>query len=136
MNIQLTHIDTDSYFNDKFIYCPVCDKLVCGSNYLFSVFHRDEKLNWLANIITHFRHNHHSMYNEICRTHYVNLGKYYNSIKAEINEGIKRKIIINHAEFLIKIGVTSSHFAKLQNTKPKTIELAKNKIDTFLKLIN
>lgn len=126
---QLIYIEynPEHHHNGINLFCPACDKYVGSSQYLNAVF-REDKIRWLANMITHYRHSHNRMYNEMCRQHTKNFNLYYDKVKAELNEGVKRKLILNHTDYLISNGITSTEFSKLMNTTAKTIELAKSKL--------
>jgi hypothetical protein len=93
----------------------------------------DEPTRWLANLVTHFRHEH----SDWDRVHPVVAGKMayflktdeekaevsrtYRERKCESNEAAKREIIEKAGEFLIAQGIGPDCFARLRNTEPKTI---------------
>lgn len=109
-------------------YCPICHHRFAESDYLASVFDDDEKARWLANMVTHYRHEHRAW----DRSHRYISWKYgqdtYERQKSIINEQAKRQIVRKATEFLLAHGIGVETFAKLQGTEEKTIELATKKL--------
>ena len=114
--------DTKSFF------CPICNRWIEGSDYLFETFKDNPKVCWLANMVTHYRHGHITSWNKC----WGYGGRYYRSgwfgdydeEKAKVNERAKRQIIRKAKEFLIKHEFKSNEFLKLQNTTKETVDLA------------
>lgn len=108
--------------------CPICGQMFSCSEYLKGVI-KDEKVLWLANMITHYRHNHITSWNKCWERNggYYRNGWFgdYNEEKKLVNERAKRQIIRKAKEFLIENEFTVEHFEQLQDSTEKTIELAK-----------
>lgn len=115
-----------NYLTDKI--CPICQQKVETSEYLNSIFKENPKVNYLAHLVTHYRHNHIQSWNR-CWGSY---GRYYrhnwfgdyDEEKRKINERAKRQLIRKGHDILKSCGVTPEDFLSLQNTETKTIEVA------------
>ncbi len=117
------------------VYCPCCNEYVDGSQHLYSIFKEDEKMYWLACMITHFRHISHlpgkvGYYSSYERTWgrggygWNKLqGNTHDEAKLKQNEIEKRRLIKNHWGFLREHEINKRHFAKLQFTSPQTLLL-------------
>ena len=111
--------------DDNRFHCPICGELYDGSDYLKTVF-QDQRSLWLANMVTHYRHNHISWWNN-CWGRYGNSYrgywfKDYDEEKAKVNEAAKRQIARLSKGFLMRNGIGVIHFTALQGTTEKTIE--------------
>lgn len=108
--------------------CPICGRYVKKSDYLAEVFKDNPKVEWLANLITHYRHTHITSWNKCWEygghNYRRNWFKDYDEEKAIVNERAKRQIMRKSKDILLKHGITVEHFKTLQNTTDKTIELA------------
>jgi hypothetical protein len=110
-------------------YCPQCNDYFKASEYLNSAI-EDEKVRWLANMITHHRHEHITSWNKMWGR---NGGSYtsgwysgdYEEEKSKINERAKRVLMRKHTDFLIEHGICVEHFLKLEGNDESTIALAK-----------
>ena len=111
--------------DDEGFYCPLCDGVVEKSEYLSTVFKDNPKMEWLANMVTHYRHEHVKYYNN--SVGYVSFFHDYDGFKNVVNNRTKRQIIRKCKAFLLANNFTSKQFIELQNTEEKTIALA-NKI--------
>lgn len=116
------------YFEHKFLKCPDCGYRFECSPFLAKIFKTQPKVEFLANLVTHFRHNHLTSWNK-CWGRYG--GAYrrgwfgnYDEEKTLVNERQKRQILRKCKQFLIKHEFTSEDFTKLQNTTQETIDLA------------
>lgn len=112
---------------DNMVYCPMCDEYFSDSEYLRTVF-EDEKQLWLANMVTHYRHNHITSWNKCWG---YGGGRYrnkwfgnYDNEKREVNERAKRQILRKCKSYLNANGFTSADFDALKSTDYKTMELA------------
>ncbi len=120
-----------NFLNNVFL-CPICKKFNRTSNYLSNVF-EDKKTEWLANMVTHYRHEHITSWNKM----WGNYGRSYQKAahfgnyeeeKSLVNERAKRQIIRKATDFLMTNNITVEHFKALQGTAIKTIELAEKKL--------
>lgn len=108
--------------------CPICGQYVKKSNYLDNLFNQQPEVNYLAHMITHYRHHHITSWNK-CWGRY---GGYYRGHwfgeyeeeKKKVNERAKRQLLRKGKKVLQEIGVKPSHFLVLANTEEKTMELA------------
>jgi hypothetical protein len=116
--------------NSYVVYCPICKKYFQGSTYLITVFEKD-KILWLANMITHYRHTHITSWNKCWGYgggyYRQNWFGDYDTEKQKVNERAKRQIIRKCTEYLKYYGFTTDDFLKLQNTTEETVNLA-NKV--------
>lgn len=110
-----------SWYGHKYyqVKCPKCNMWFDGSDYLRKVF--DGKTLWLANLITHYRHDH-TDWNSLYPYLY---GIEYDGAKIEYNEKCKQDIIVNCKDFLTNNRITLDDFLALQNTSQETIDLFK-----------
>lgn len=108
-------------------WCPICEHRFNTSEYLAEVFADDPRTQWLANMVTHYRHEHRAWDRNL-----DNLRCYgestYERQKAIVNEQAKRQIIRKASDFLIAHGVGVEHFRALKGTTEQTIELALKKL--------
>lgn len=110
------------------VYCPLCDSCFDGSTYLKDVFD-DIPTLWLANMVTHYRHNHITSWNKMWGDHgfYYRQAAHYDDMnyedrKSEINERAKRQIVRKAAPYLRKNNVTIKAFENLQGTTVATLQ--------------
>ena len=108
--------------------CPICGEMVNESKYLEERFKNTPEVNYLAHMITHYRHNHITSWNKCWGR---NGGYYrghwfgdYEEEKKKVNERAKRQIIRKGKKVLQEIGIKPFHFLELANTEEKTMELA------------
>jgi hypothetical protein len=116
---------------EKFIsqkICPICHSKVSNSDYLNQQFENEPEVNYLAHLITHYRHNHISSWNKCWgyNGHHYRQNWFgdYDEEKKKVNERAKRQIIRKGKEILRKIGIKPAHFSRLSNTEEKTMALA------------
>lgn len=106
--------------------CPICNHVFSCSAYLKTVI-KDEKVLWLANMITHYRHEHITSWNKCWgyNGRYYRSGWFgdYESEKMMVNERAKRQIVRKANQFLIDNKIELEHFRQLQNTSEETIRL-------------
>jgi len=113
--------------------CPICGERVNRSDYLEEIFKEVPKVNYLAHIITHYRHHHITSWNKC----WGQGGKYYrgnwfgdyDEEKKKVNNRAKRQIIRKGKDVLKRLSIKSSDFQKLENTDSKTLELAVKILD-------
>jgi len=108
--------------------CPICHQKVTASEYLESIFKDRPKVNYLAHLVTHYRHNHISSWNR-CWGLYGSRYRQrwfgdYDEEKRKVNERAKRQILRKGYKILLDCGIEPSDFFELQNTETKTIDLA------------
>jgi len=108
--------------------CPICGEMVNESKYLEERFKDTPEVNYLAHMITHYRHHHITSWNKCWGK---NGGYYrghwfgdYEEEKKKVNERAKRQIIRKGKKVLQEIGIKPFHFLELANTENKTMELA------------
>ena len=110
-------------------YCPICKRYFESSDYLATVI-EDDRVLFIANNITHYRHTHIESWNKCWGRYggyYRNAAHFgnYDEEKAKVNERAKRQIIRKGKDYLKLQGITSKHFESLQNNENKTLELAR-----------
>lgn len=122
-------------FKDNFFFCPICKKYNKQSEYLRTVI-ADEKTLWLANMITHYRHQHISSWNKCWGK---NGSRYrskwftdYDYEKAAVNERAKRQIIRKCKSYLIENKIELKHFQMLPQNEDATLVLAKMELNKEL----
>ncbi len=103
-------------------YCPTCHDWYNQSRYLRDTF-TDPATRWLANMVTHWRHEHRAWDNNV--DHLVNNygQEAYDRQKATVNNQAMRVLLRKHTEYLLHHGILPEHFSALKNAEPKTIEL-------------
>ena len=112
----------------EFKICPICDEMVNESEYLNERFTDQPEVNYLAHMITHYRHHHITSWNKC----WGNNGAYYRGHwfgdyeeeKKKVNEMAKRQILRKGKSVLREIGIKPYHFSELANTEKKTMDLA------------
>lgn len=107
--------------NDEGIYCPLCSSRFHPSEYLGTVF-LNPKLNWFANMICHYRHNHIDYY-EHSVGYYFSRGQ-YEEFKHKVNERAKRQILRKCGYYMRCQGLKARDLKELQGTTEKTLEVA------------
>lgn len=108
-------------------WCPICKKHFETSDYLSTVFECQHTL-WLANMVTHFRHNHITSWDKQWgkNGHYYRSAfpeRDYDEMKKEVNERAKRQILRKCKTYMLEHGFKVEHVESLQNTTEKTLEL-------------
>lgn len=113
--------------------CPICGKHFVPSEYLAKIFADNAKAQFIANLVTHYRHEHITSWNKCWgeNGNYYRRGWFrdYEKEKQRVNEQAKRQIIRKATDALLKLGITSEYFKFLQNTDEKTMALAVKKLD-------
>lgn len=103
-------------------YCPLCKKYHPCSEYLHKVFAREPKVEFFANLVTHYRHTHIKYYDNgvgyVCRFHD------YDAFKIKVNNRAKRQIIRKSKNYLKSVGITPNDICRLQNNDKQTLKLA------------
>ena len=113
--------------------CPICGEEVTKSEYLEDIFKESPKVNYLAHMVTHYRHNHIEYWNRCWGPN----GRYYRSNwfgdyeeeKKKVNERAKRQIIRKGKETLKRLSIKSTDFKMLQGTEKMTLDLAIKQLD-------
>jgi len=136
IQVNLNKIPGEKYLEKSI--CPICHYQVNKSEYLNEIFGDEPQVEWIANLITHYRHHHITSWNKCWgyrgNAYRGNWFKDYDNEKAKVNERAKRQIIRKGYPILIKNGITPEHFKILQNTTPETIKVAEKKLSlTFSK---
>ena len=116
----------EDYFKNKI--CPICSRKVEQSDYLNQIFKDEPEVNYLAHMVTHYRHNHIDSWNKCWGRHgsryRSNWFGDYEEEKIKVNERAKRQIIRKGKDILNRLGITPDHFRRLQNTEQKTMDLS------------
>ena len=118
----------DEWFVVKLLTCPYCNSRFECSEYLSKVFKNNPKIEWLANMVTHYRHDHLTSWNK-CWGRYGNYYrghwfKDYDEEKRKVNERQKRQILRQCKQFLLDHHFTVDDFKQLSETSEETIKLA------------
>lgn len=109
-------------------YCPICTQYFETSEYL-NQHVDDEHTRWLANMVTHYRHNHIISWDKSWgyNGHYYRKNwqgnRDYDELKAAVNERAKRQILRKCKDYMITHGFEVNHVINLRNTTQKTIDL-------------
>lgn len=121
-----------SLITNNTFYCPICGQSNPISEYLKTVFENNERMIWLSNMITHYRHNHITSWNKCWG---YNGHRYrrdwfgdYDEEKQKVNERAKRQIIRKAIPFLKHHSIGVECFQQLEWNDEKTIELAQKKL--------
>jgi hypothetical protein len=116
----------EQIINDK--VCPICGQKVKESEYLNEYFRYEPKVNYLAHLVTHYRHYHITSWNKCWGYHGASYRKNwfgdYDYEKRKVNERAKRQIIRKGKRVLREIGIKAEHFKSLSYTEAKTLDLA------------
>ncbi len=109
-------------------YCPLCGKRFETSEYLGQVFKGKDKVLWLANMVTHYRHNHISSWNKCWGWHgraYREAAHFgnYDAEKSIVNERAKRQSARKCPQYIISNGIDHDVYSKLQGTTEETLKL-------------
>lgn len=105
--------------------CPICGGEYKFSEYLHTAI-SDEKIRLIANLITHYRHEHQKSW----ESQYKYISSYcqnsefeYAKAKSEHNNRAKRQILRKCKGWIEENKLTKNHFLALQDNDEKTIEL-------------
>ena len=113
--------------NENKFFCPLCGNENILSDYLKDLFKDNSQTLWLANMITHYRHNHITSWNKC----WGNRGSYYrqnwfgdyDDEKHQVNERAKRQIVRKAKDYLLFHSIGLENFNQLQSNDPDTIKL-------------
>lgn len=112
-------------------YCPICNHYYERSEYLASAI-SDNKIRFIANLVTHYRHTHISSWNKCWgyRGNSYRSGWFgdYDDEKHKVNERAKRQIIRKSVSYLAYHNINESTFEGLSENDPETLTLAKKKL--------
>ena len=126
---------TMNLFEHKTFYCPICGAYFADSDHLRKAI-PDEKVRWLANMVTHYRHVHINHWNRCWggagRFYRKGWFEDYEQEKQKVNNSAKRQIIRKAQSFLIEHEITSEHFKQLLSTEDKTMNLAIERLDNTI----
>ncbi len=115
------------------IYCPICDRYFPGSDYLADQI-KDDKVLWVANMVTHYRHEHITSWNKCWgkngNSYMANWFGEYELEKKKINERAKCQIIRKCNEYMNNFSIGIEHLKQLQNNDVKTLEVAEKLLNT------
>ena len=125
--IELFETIYDDYETDfgSHFFCPKCDAMIPASYYLGKAI-SSKKACWIANMVTHWRHQHTDWDANKFRLN-GRKGIYEND-KKKVNEYIKQLLIKKFTTFLIEHNITAEHFKQLQNSDKVTVQLAESKL--------
>ena len=115
--------------------CPICARKVEQSDYLNQIFKDEPEVNYLAHMVTHYRHNHIKSWNQCWSRNGTRYRRNwfgdYEEEKIKVNERAKRQILRKGLAILKDLKIRPEHFERLQNTEIKTLELAKKLLNPF-----
>lgn len=120
-------------------FCPICNSYFETSDFLNQEI-KDEHVRWLANMVTHYRHNHISSWNHMWGNNGQNYRNgwfdhyNYDKLKIDYNERAKRQILRKCKKYMIDSGFTVEHVIQLSHTDNKTIELYEKLLGTVQRL--
>ena len=117
--------------------CPICHYTIKQSDYLASVFADDQQALWLANLVTHYRHNHINWWNKCWGkngSYYLDSFPFgdYDQEKKKVNESAKRQLIRKGSKIMFDNGITPDTFRKLECVDPDTLKV----VDKYYKRYN
>ena len=106
---------------DRKFYCPICDRYYSCSSMLFLLYQNDGRVEWLSNMVTHYRHVHNKTYNtDVSKP----LGEIeYLEIKQGANETSKRQIARKCYEYMCSFNIGLRDLLLLTNNSAQTVEL-------------
>jgi hypothetical protein len=103
--------------------CPICGEEFLFSEYLHDVI-PNEKTRLIANLITHYRHEHQASWNRSC--HYIS-SKWgedaYQRAKVKHNNRAKRQILRKCKSWIIENEMSDENFISLTENDENTIKL-------------
>ncbi len=119
---------TPAEYLEKFI-CPICKDVITRSEYLAGVFSDEPKLEYIANLVTHYRHAHISSWNRMWGHYgrsYRSAAKFgdYEAEKKKVNERAKRQLIRSCYPIFVLLDITAEMFTRLENTDRYTLQIA------------
>lgn len=123
------------------LQCPICNETFFESEHLADNIFK-EKTRWIANMITHYRHNHIRSWNRLWEKNgynYQRAAKFtdYGDEKRKVNERAKRQILKKCKHFLIENGFTQEDFLLLQGEAEKpTLELLNKTLPLSTKILH
>lgn len=113
-------------------WCPLCRSHQGASVYLHhEVFPAQPGAEWVANMVTHYRHDHITSWNKMWRgfpgAAYRRAAHFgdYEEEKSKVNERAKRQILRGARDYLVRSGITAEDFAALKGTTEETMRLAR-----------
>jgi len=122
--VTIAAADVDKLKYKQFHICPLCDRSINRSDYLGEIFADEPEVEWLANLFTHYRHDHIISWNNCLGRHGSRYRGHwfgdYESEKIKVNERAKRQLIRKGHEIFRLNGVTPEHFERLQHTSIET----------------
>jgi len=111
----------DAPITDGGVFCPLCGTRFSPSEYLCTVF-QNPKINWLAQMVCHYRHNHIEYYDNGVGFQ-ASIGQ-HEVFKHLVNERIKRQIIRKCQAYMKRLGLKARDLKELQGTTEETLALA------------
>lgn len=125
-------IPYEGLFYNEF-YCPMCEKYFKESKYLRTII-KNLKTRRIANMVTHYRHNHITSWNKNWEKHgghYMDSYPFgsYEVEKRKVNERAKRQIIRKCKEYLKYHDISKSNFLELDHNDDETLRLIDSKLD-------
>jgi hypothetical protein len=126
--VTIAAADVDKSKYKHFHICPLCNRSINRSDYLREIFADEPEVEWLANLVTHYRHDHITSWNNCWGRHGSRYRGHwfgdYESEKSIVNERAKRQLIRKGHEILRLNGITPEHFDRLQHTSIETQAIA------------
>ena len=123
---------TPAMFRDGSFFCPMCNDYFKESEYLRTVISNPRTL-WLANMVTHYRHNHITSWNKCWdnfegRNYRRGWFGDYEEEKATVNERAKRQIVRKCFSYIKYNNITIEDFNELDYNEEETIEFLNKKL--------
>jgi hypothetical protein len=124
-------LKNEPLFKGDCFFCPLHGWYVVRSPHLAEVFKDRPKAEWLANMVTHYRHSHITSWNKMwsgwAGSYYRRAAHFgdYDQEKRKVNERAKRQILRQARDYLIAQGVRVEDFEALQGTTRETLSLAR-----------
>jgi len=114
---------------DFTFFCPVCSAEIKRSLYIASVYPTEPLMQWLCNLVTHWRHGHTKWDNQY---RYISRYHHYDTEKVQRNNRAKRQLLRKASETFKSHGVTANHLLRMLENDQKTVALIHKFFDEAL----
>jgi hypothetical protein len=106
---------------DRMFYCSICKRYISCSSMLFTLYQNDARVEWLANMVTHYRHAHSKEYNKFISKPLTEIE--YIEMKPIFNETAKRQIARKCFDYMKHYNIGLRELLLLTNNTAQTVEL-------------
>lgn len=124
MQEMIQHPPIKQTNGDWFFYDPLDNKYYLVSGYLYQIFKDHLDSLWIANMVTHYRHNHIKYWNRCWggngKRYRKDWFSSYDDEKKKVNERAKRQIVRKCWPYMKWHGITAQSFDRLEQTEEKT----------------